>query len=445
MKKRRKIFQRVGALLCCILLLPSLVAVPASAEDMNNFIDLVDAGYFETMYKLSPTDNRIEIPFGDYTLLKYIDFVFSRSSKAPDRIYLVSGYDGSRQQLYCDSIGNNMYRAYETINIHSSTKFYLEFETTGTTYIYPYSCRISLNTGSSFPDIGRLLVNDYRGELTDWYMDSPSSPLYVYFRYPNVVDNGYILDYQSAIYIDEWRKYDFIDVQLLLDDCSVSSIACSMDGSFVPFDVSVVGDVELFDWYINENGGVVRPFPSGLENYLYVNLRLDLTELYRSSSSDLGILISGQYSTITANFCLYSVTGHVSKDISDTDTIWIKFKKLLTDLFGNDDPAAEQAQQTQQQIDQEVNLQIVNAMADWDSNITYAETGFSSGLGLVSPSLAWINLLAVRIFDNMQGFGAMYILAGFMSVIMLLLSKSGIAAKIANSSRGSSGGKSGGK
>lgn len=442
MKKRRKIFQRAAALLCCIFLLPSLVAVPAlAADDMNNFMDLVDAGYFETIYKLSPTENRIEIPFGDYTLLKYIDFVFSRSSTTPKRIYVVSGYDGSKQQLYTVNIGNNMFRAYGMIGVHSSTTYYLEFETTGTTYIYPYSCKISLNTGSSFPDIGRLQVTDYLGELTDWGMDSPTSPLSVYFRYPTTYGNNDICEYQAGVYIDNWRKYDYIDVQLLLADSSVSSIACSMDGSFVPIDISVIGNVELFDWEVNETGGVVRYFPSGLDNFMYVNFRLDLTELFRSSQSDLGILISGQYSSDMSHITLHSVTGYVSKDISDTDTLWIKMKKFFSDLFGKDDPVAEQAQQTQDLVDQEVNFQITQAMADWEANIEYAETGFTSGLTLVTPSVAWISLLATRIFESMGDFGAVYIMVGFMSVTMLLLSKSGVAAKIANNIRHSSGGK----
>lgn len=445
MKKRRKIFQRVGALLCCILLLPSLVAVPASAEDMSNFMDLVDAGFFSTRHKVTPTDGNINFSFDDPTLIRYIDFVFTRSGTAPKRVYIVSETDGSKQQLYCVELGNNVYRAYGEVGVTISYNFSLYFETTGTTWIYPYTCRVSFNIRSAFPDIGRLKVNDYLGELTDWGMDSPTSPLNIYFRYPSSLGNNDICDYTAGVYIDNWRKYDYLDIQLILSDSSVSSLACSMDGSFVPFDISVVGNIDLFDWEVNETGGVIRYFPSGLENYLYVNLRLDLTDLYRSSTSDLGILISGQYSTDMAYISLFSVTGYVSNDITDTDTLWIKMKKFFTELFGKDDPAAEQAQQTQQQVDQEVNLQIVNAMADWDANIEYAETGFTSGLSLVSPSVAWISLLATRIFDNMQGFGFVYIMVGFMSVIMLLLSKSGIAAKLSHSSRGSSGGKTGGK
>jgi len=230
----------------------------------------------------------------------------------------------------------------------------------------------------------------------------------------------------------------------MLADSSVSSLACSIDGSFVPFDVSVIGNVDLFDWEVNESGGVIRYFPSGLENYLYVNLRLDLSEIFRSTSSELGVMISGQYSTDMAKICLFSVTGYLSNDITETDTLWIKLKKLLTDLFG-EDPAADQAQQTQEQVDQEVNVHITQAVADWETNIVYAETGFTSGLSLVTPSVAWISLLASRIFDNMNGFGAIYVLVGFMSVIMLLLSKSGIAAKISNRSRGGSGGAPGGR
>lgn len=336
MNKRFKIFQRIVALLCLIVLLPCLVAVPASAEGMNNFMDLVDAGYFETMYKLSPTDNRIEIPFGDYTLMKYIDFVFSRSSTTPKRIFVVSYYDGSRQQLYTESIGNNMFRAYGLIGVHSSTKYYLEFETTGTTYIYPYTCKVSLNTGSAFPDVGKMFVSDGHNYDVYYEMEAPNSSVRADLWYPSTLDNPYIYQYFTDIWIDNWIKYDYIVVQFSIADANLNSLCCYLDDAYVPFDISVIGDVDLFQYDVNETGGVIRYFPNGLDSVVHVSMRIDLTEVFRSDKSELAVHITGMYSTQDSSICLNSVTGYLSKDITETDTLWIKMKKFFTDLFAPD-------------------------------------------------------------------------------------------------------------
>lgn len=445
MKKRRKIFQRAAALLCCILLFPSLVAVPASAEDMNNFMDLVDAGYFSSRHKVTPDEGNINFSFEEPTLIRYIDFVFTRSGTAPDRLYIVSATDGSRQQLNVVSLGNYVYRAYGEVSVKISYDFSLYFETKGTTWIYPYTCRVSLNIRSAFPEVGKMYVSDGHNFDSFYSMDDADSPVMADFWYPTTTDNAYTYQYFSDIYIDDWIKYDYLVVQFAVSDANINSLCCYLGDSYVPFDCSVIGDVELFNWEVYESGGVIRYFPNGLDSVIHVSMRIDLTEVFRSNSDDLVVHVTGQYSTQDSFLCLNSATGYLSNEVTETDTLWIKMKKFFTDLFGKDDPAAEQAQQTQQQVDQEINLQIVSAMADWDANIQYAETGFNSGLALVTPSVAWISSLASRIFDNLQGFGSVYIMVGFMSVIMLLLSKSGIAAKISNNIRSSSGGKSGGK
>lgn len=349
MNKRFKIFQRIVALLCLIVLLPCLVAVPASAEGMNNFMDLVDAGYFETMYKLSPTDNRIEIPFGDYTLMKYIDFVFSRSSTTPKRIFVVSHYDGSRQQLYTENIGNNMFRAYGMIGVHSSTKYYLEFETTGTTYIYPYSCKISLNTGSAFPTVGGLSVADWNNESLV-VMSDPGTGVDIEFSYPNMIDNPETYRYFANIYVDDWVKYDYIDIHFHVAYSDISSITCYVDKQHVPFDISVIGNVDLFKYEVHENGGVIRYFPEGLQSLVHVNMRVDLTEVFRSNNGYFNIGVTGQYSTDTAYFALDFVTGYVSNGVTETDTLWIKMKKFFTDLF-----APEGAQEDADNFESDVN------------------------------------------------------------------------------------------
>lgn len=431
MKKRRKIFQRAAALLCCILLLPSLVAVPASADSSsNNFMDLmhyIDAGVI-TVTSAKPS---IELSLPKYSVVYYVDILFSCNGSFTS---LSVSKDSQTRDLTIISLGSGIYRAYGNISGNGSSSLVLNFGVTSTIWVEFVYFDCALFRTDSFNDIGRLNVNYWNGS-SDRYMDNPNSPLYCYLGYPGVIDNSFSWDYAAGVYIENWRKYDFIDVQLLIDSASVSSISCSIDRTFCPFEVSYIGDVELWQYHPFEQNGNIYDFAYGEESYLYVNLRVDLRGVVRTLDSDLGIMFSGQYSKDDSFICLYSVTGLISSETSELSLFWLKLKSLLSDLFGKNDPAAGEAQLTQEQIDYEVNMQIVGAMENWDSNISVVKTGYDDSLVRASPALIWLSTLADNVFNNMGWFGNIYLMLGLFSLFLFILSKSGLPHSIGRISR----------
>lgn len=83
-----------------------------------------------------------------------------------------------------------------------------------------------------------------------------------------------------------------------------------------------------------------------------------------------------------------------------------------------------------------------DTVADMQSNWTAEQVALSDGMQATYTkshnAMVFLSDLAQRIFDNMGWFGSVYSAVGFMTVIMLLLSKSGIAQKIGHYVNGSS-------
>ena len=442
MNKRRMIFQRAAALLCCILLLPSFVAVSASAEITSDdvFLDLLDYGAYYYFHTITTTNNSFTFPLPAYNSIKYVDFVFYKTGGSISNVYVTID-SGTRTKVNILSLGNGYYRCYGPVT-GAGTNLTVSFDVSSTVWLQLASFKLSLFNMDVFPDLGGVWVSDSPTGSGYIYMGSPTDSVYVYMKpYDYTIETGYntiIQEFNGRCLFPNWRKYDYIDVLLYLNDCNFSTICVQADNTYVPFEVSFLDssvlESQIVTGYVKDGPYVFEPEVVGAYNR--VMLRIDLTGLNRSSIDGLYIDFSGQYSSNDAYVMMRSVNGFLLHSQPNQLTVFFNnLKSFLSDLFGKDDPAAGAAQQTQQQVDQEINMQIVQAMEDWDTNIQYAETGFTSGLSLVSPSVAWISLLATRIFDNMQGFGFVYIMVGFMSVIMLLLSKSGIAAKIGHMGR----------
>ena len=102
----------------------------------------------------------------------------------------------------------------------------------------------------------------------------------------------------------------------------------------------------------------------------------------------------------------------------------------LDDVFGVNDTSVDAAVQTQEEINVSVNNQLVGAVEDWNTNIEVVQTGYDSAVTKAAPALGWLASLADRIFTNMGWFGNIYFLVGLISVIMLVLSKSGLARSV---------------
>lgn len=435
MRKFRKCLIRITSLVSCLVILVSCLVFPASAaEEDTTYFNVLGYSYPNdgdtTSLFNSPEYFYFRVPQSGYL---YIDMIV-RTDSDSFQVF----YDGVA--LSSDVIGSNeygyVYRIYGDLKGYADGLLYFSCSGAGS-FVSFMSVRASTLADFYYPTTGgiRLWPSGSTNAVNPSiiYMTSPGSGVSDIFAKSSGTNEW--TNCRAEVVLNNWRDYDFLDVYFVMWSPGIKSVSVDLDGISIPYEMSFL-DSSIPDY----DGSLGTSYqPSILRQDVMITL--DLRNLDRSESYDAYpiITVTSQYPSISdaayCSFSLFSVVGRLAMDNpTELDGFWYKLKSFLSSIFETDS-AADNAQQSQEQMDYEINLQIVDAMDDWNNNIDFAETGFTSGLSLVSPSVAWISSLASRIFTNMGGFSALYILVGFMSVIMLLLSKSGIAAKIGHIGR----------
>lgn len=436
MKKRsRRLMIRITSLIFSVVVLMSCLVSPVSAtSDDDTFMNVLD---FSTV-----NDSGSQVVSGSFPIratyrtsaepFRYVDMVIS--SDIADMTVTYAGYQlntvlisnayGYTYRVYGDLVGDpNGYLDFYISGSSGSTAIFEQLRVTSLDY-----------SQSVIQSTGKLFCNHPEYGTYTEEMSTPQADVRITFDIYQYFDTTTFLSQVTPL---EWEKFDYVDLFITVSCSSIDSITAKLDYSSVPYTITYL-DSEYF-----------ADIPSDGETDLKTSeyrmcIRLDVRGLDRTSVADPYVEITGTYAPGVLDdqyIMLTGVTGIVCADVpSELGTFWQRLQGFLVALFGAGDPEAGEAAATQEQVDYEMNLYVVDAVNDWDGNVEYVESGFTSGLALVSPALAWIGSLASRIFINMGGFSAMYLVIGFMSVIMLLLSKSGIASKISNSVRSSSGG-----
>lgn len=280
------------------------------------------------------------------------------------------------------------------------------------------------------------------------YMSDPDTPLSVDFR----AASSYPTDYYGWIYLSDWKKYDYMDLLIQVDSAGLSSLSCNIGDKAVPFSVTLYdsdfGQIDYVEvWFDEITQSNMFLFTYGV-SYQWIQIHVDLTDVRRSVSDTVTIDFTGNLAAnrsqrITLSSCCGYVLPSNQNELtvlfgSIKDTIAYWFQGLydkFDQAFGLNDNSASAAQQTQEEINVSINNQLVGAVEDWNTNIEVVETGYDMAFSKTTPSLTWLSSLADGIFNGMGWFGNVYFLVGLISVIMLVLSKSGLAHKIGNLSR----------
>lgn len=434
MKKRLKIFQRVAALLCCILLLPSLVAVPAFAasDDEVGFFNVLEFGTANGSGSQVVTGT---LPFDVvYETTREPFFYVDMVVVSDYAIQITYAGVGLTRQLIDNQNGAYRYRFYG--NLVGDPSGYLTFHiyyssSVQATVIFE-QLRVSSFKTNAVPSVGTVLASPYEW-IPSEAMPDPDTPASITLKSADV---SFPYDFFAKLSLTEWVKFDYIDVYFTCRVASISSISVQFDGQYLPYELSYLESSFFPDGSWGSDGA------SPPDNIFNCVMRIDLTGVNRSVNDVPVIYIDGLYEPYwpAQGITLNSVTGIVIGDVpSELGTFWQRLQGLLVALFGSD-PAASDAKVQQDSFEKQSNEFILDAVNDWDHNIDYAETQFKNGFEYVTPSIMWISTLATKIFTSLGSFGSMYLIAGLMSVIMLLLSKSGVAAKLAGSVRRNSGG-----
>lgn len=441
-KKLKEYSRRFLSVLLCISIFCVFVISPVSATSTEPFLPLDDVLALQESdsFWYYPNSNSVEVSFYYPNQVCYVDGILW--SNAP----ISNVHYGSNYTVV--PLGNNFYRFFGSDN-YAIDKVKLLISSDSTiNYLQIVSLSVSSTnlTSSDLPYqvTGYSHFDRFDSPVINGYYDLPYDPSVL-------ASNGFTFDFSIFVSPSDFRAYDYIFVRFNLNNVSLNSVLPRIGDYIVPS--SLTTSNTSFPYNDEFTSNTVLYYTN------HYGLSLNVSGLISSDSSHyLYIHVSGSGGSVPANYAAFGtvmyVTGFVKPPVIEVDVYWHKklfnliksglnnisskldniFTVLRRDPDGNNS-SINSAVQTQEEINVSVNNQLVGAVQDWNTNIEVVETGYDLAVTKTTPALLWLSSLADGIFNGMGWFGNVYFLVGLISVLMLLLSKSGLASKIGSISR----------
>lgn len=117
--------------------------------------------------------------------------------------------------------------------------------------------------------------------------------------------------FDFEVFCNDWKKFDYLDFSLEISGGSINSISASLDGLTLPFTHTIVQS-------------------SSGENTWFLQIRLDLRGINRTSTSMPHITIAGHASTVDLSDISYIAINHCTGILllNDIDPFFIYFRDL---------------------------------------------------------------------------------------------------------------------
>lgn len=326
--------KKVHSLLLVIALIFAM-AVPASAAEDSNWIELLetttvnDSGVNWFSYSTSAT---ISIPTPRQMRVVAVDMLLSYTNgTAPDSVEFISG--GYITKLTVSQLTNGMARVYGVITntFYTDVQFRFTRSANTTSTVEVLSCRINSLPYQNFDASADVLLGNAYYPVND-IIDLAGHGL------PNAN-----VSEQIRISVYDWQKYDTLSIMGYFDDAAISSIRASIGSVAIDVDVSFIDTESAGGWIKwendeNDGDGTITDWYS---EYLF-SISVDVSDLRAFYTEPLYLYVTCDYDmAFGATFICQYVTGSVLvPDISDL-TWWQRFTSFMTDLFGGEDPAAD--------------------------------------------------------------------------------------------------------
>lgn len=439
---------RIIAIVLIIALVPCLLAVPALAEDnySYNVLDysLPNGGNSAAFYLTGSGSDIVsfDLPYKDSYY--YIDFVIRTNAYFSSIVCVNEGVNVSLNFQIIDNTAGTLYRVYGNLTGYDFDQILLQFNYSGGTIVYFLDFDISNYKLKNY-EIPFALAGSTSGGTTIYAHRSGSNVVNSHFNVSSMEIDNYWDVYLEPINHEEWKKYDYIDLDLVLMTGAVDSISCFINGTSVPFDVNYINDSSI---------------QSG---FIHVSLRVYLDNIDRTISDYPLIVMSGQCYLGINSFGILSCTGFVvpaepsplrywfqkvgdwfssqiaaistwGQNIVNSITTWGQniYNAIVGDLSSSGNSTINNALQTQEEINQQINVQVGSAVDDWDGNISVVQAGFKTGFQGAIPALVWLSNIADSVFTGMGWFGYIFFFVGFLSVFFLIMSKSGLGGRLSS-------------
>lgn len=392
----------------------TLVSRVGELENMD-FVIYGPSSYFPVQYSFD-----VPLPFS--APVSYVDFTLLVEGGSLD------GASVGSSDLSVIHISDNLYRVFGTVGsgFSDTLPIYLDFSGAAT---YRFnSFYISILPEFSYPELGSIMSDKASGGEV-FKQETFDSVAACYF---DMGPEYWTEEYYLQIWCDNWDKYDYIDFTFAVYADTIQALSVVQDDKLVPFEYGFL-DSNTSEWNnVNVNGGVELQTQDA--TYCLFTVRINVSELDRTGSIPY-IILSGTYSNLGRYAFLYSTVGSVASAAPDPiGSFFNDLKDFLSDLFGGEEEkqAVQDAIKDQETINVELNNQIADSVDSWNVNITFVEDGFDTATANTWPAVVWLSNLANDVFFSMGWFGSIYLVVGMMSIILLLLSKSGLAGKISH-------------
>lgn len=222
--------KRILPLILTVLLLPSLLAVSARADEFydNSIVNLLDYGFANNsntnVITLSPDLPYVTFSYPNKASFNYIDVIFTASNPF-SYVYFWNGSNGSSLTVY--SLGSNLYRAFGSIPNDAIQNYTLEFGGLPSNSTFNF---LSVKVSNGMIVNQDLLVNGkaWSGTKT--------------CEFSSDVINGFSgvapdLDCEILLVPMEWKQYDFLTVYFEHEAFSISSISADLSYLPIPYEV----------------------------------------------------------------------------------------------------------------------------------------------------------------------------------------------------------------
>lgn len=415
-----KTLNRFFVILVCISLLIGIIVFPASASSVDNSYNGNLVNYFDYYngdlnFHLTQDNNSITFDLPTACDFRYLDFTFFcwAGYGLSDVIVEVGG---TSQSLNRVNLSSGIIRAYGLTNASKSLQdhFTLTFVFSASTCdISFFSFKYSSITFESFAETVRMgiLGTDRPSPIS---VSNSSNPI-------QFLENSDYSSFTGSIYLDNWVKYDYIDILLDVRSVGLTSVYVEADGIKVPFDISffdssfgaisfVNSDYGSDEWHYTYLGKQVNPE--------YVFIRVDLSTLVRDSSIPV-IKFTGLWSenlSSSGSISLNSVYGYFQAEtISPLGYFFKDLKNFLRDLFSPKEDVKEDIstgisnnESTEQDIMSGID-DIGSDPADIDIDVIIEQSGADTNLIAAFFSVFFNNVIILRTF----WLAALFIVIGY--------------------------------
>lgn len=229
--------KRILSLVLVFVSIFGILAIPArAAEEVDYLMELTEYGTMDDSGGFSRTltsgNSKFFFRLPSYGMVYYVDMVLTCEFYPPDAVSCTINGEGYHT-LNLVNISGDLYRVYgEAKGLGSTITF--QFDLSGVMMpVTVHSCRVSLIEVSQFDITGECYL-----ESTSGYSDT------IYYNSADEINSRTLSSTGQNIKLlltgDDWKKYDFLDFQILVTAADIHSISAYCGDLILPVEHSFI-------------------------------------------------------------------------------------------------------------------------------------------------------------------------------------------------------------